>query len=380
MRVKGIRMQTLKIFLITFLVSSLFNLTFATSYSKKKFITFMNYNVENLFDTVHDPGKEDYTYLPKRVKDASPEIQAYCRSINHSYYQKECFEKDWNEEILAKKIVNISKVIRSFNHGKGPDILVLQEVENMNVLKMLRDYGLSGMGYRSLVLLEGPDKRGIDVAMLSRFPVTEQKLHELDLYDHEGRIITRGILQATFNIYGNRVTVFGNHWPSQGKPDHVRYQVAEQFKDIAKNIQNSIIISTGDFNTLEDDNPHGLNSYVLNTDLDHFFHDSQQVTETYCEDNRLYNYPLAGGTHWYRGEWSYLDKILISDRIRYSHHFAPVWCAFDVHKPAFALREKRWHDYDTGEVTIYNIPRRFDDETGEGYSDHLPVTMVFEVQ
>ena len=42
-----------------------------------KTISVMSYNVENLFDTVHDQGKEDYTYLPLSLKQKSPEIQAY---------------------------------------------------------------------------------------------------------------------------------------------------------------------------------------------------------------------------------------------------------------------------------------------------------------
>ena len=41
-------------------------------------VSLMTYNVENLFDTVHDEGKDDYAYLPLSVKQAHPEYLATC--------------------------------------------------------------------------------------------------------------------------------------------------------------------------------------------------------------------------------------------------------------------------------------------------------------
>ncbi|MCO4755188.1 MAG: hypothetical protein KC478_11955, partial [Bacteriovoracaceae bacterium] len=45
-----------------------------------KTVTLMSYNVQNLFDTTHDAGKDDYTYLPYKLKSQSPEIQNHCKS------------------------------------------------------------------------------------------------------------------------------------------------------------------------------------------------------------------------------------------------------------------------------------------------------------
>ena len=135
----------------------------------------MTYNLENLFDITHDKGKEDYTYLPLALKDSSREVQNYCNNLSNEYYKKSCLELDWSETILNAKIQNLIKVITSAQYGFGADILVFQEVENSNVLNLLIRNGLGKLGYKYISLIEGPDKRGIDVGMISRFPIKAQK-------------------------------------------------------------------------------------------------------------------------------------------------------------------------------------------------------------
>ena len=51
-------------------------------------ISVMAYNVENLFDTQHDPGTEDFTYLPLSQKQ-TPQIKTYCHGLRSKKYQKQ---------------------------------------------------------------------------------------------------------------------------------------------------------------------------------------------------------------------------------------------------------------------------------------------------
>ena len=53
-------------------------------------VSLMTYNVENLFDTDHDPGKDDYAYLPLSVKRAHPEYLATCARITVKPWRDEC--------------------------------------------------------------------------------------------------------------------------------------------------------------------------------------------------------------------------------------------------------------------------------------------------
>ncbi|MGH7242029.1 MAG: endonuclease/exonuclease/phosphatase family protein [Phycisphaerales bacterium] len=53
------------------------------------------------------------------------------------------------------------------------DIVALEEVESLDVLKAFRDKYLAGMGYDHVQLVESEDPRGIDNAVLSRFPIVK---------------------------------------------------------------------------------------------------------------------------------------------------------------------------------------------------------------
>ena len=82
---------------------------------------------------------------------------------------------DWSEEAKTKKILNIAKVVSSFSPN-GADIIAFQEIENISVLRDLFKE-LEPLGYLDFVLLEGKDYRGIDSAIISKFPIKKSKLH-----------------------------------------------------------------------------------------------------------------------------------------------------------------------------------------------------------
>ena len=106
------------------------------------------YNVENLFDTQHDSGKNDHEFLPT------------------GSYQ-------WTEQKYTAKLRNIAQVLSElcteFGNKKNPAgaaVIGLSEVENSRALEdLLREPALAARGYR-YVHFDGPDRRGIDVAFL----------------------------------------------------------------------------------------------------------------------------------------------------------------------------------------------------------------------
>ncbi len=138
------------------------------------------YNIRNLFDGIQDPGKE-----PEKAK---PE----------------------------KEKVALSQAIHEIN----ADVIGLQEVENKGVLTQFRDQYLSDMGYREVVLIEGNDTRGIDVALFSRFPVTAVKSHKEVRFPVPGEAqpvgFSRDLLQVRIQGPNNYTfTVFVAHLKSQ---------------------------------------------------------------------------------------------------------------------------------------------------------------------
>ena len=166
-------------FILVVLTLSFFWQTLAFGALPNK-IGIMTFNVENLFDTKHDAEKHDYTFLPLREKKISKQVKAYCETLKNPKWKNECHYLDWSPTNLSMKMKNLAAAILQVNDGKGPDILILQEVENKNVLQELVGKYLKKAGYTSVILIEGKDIRGIDTAIVTRLPVIgEPVLHEI---------------------------------------------------------------------------------------------------------------------------------------------------------------------------------------------------------
>lgn len=311
----------------------------------------MSYNLENFFDTSFDEGTEDFTYLPRALKRQLPGHADYCRGISSDFYRDQCQNLDWNEAKFTKKILGLSRVIKSYDaSGKGPDILIVQEVENKNVLSKLVSKGLKGMGYQHIELLEGDDKRGIDVGVISRFPITRSTIHSLIINGQ--RIDTRGILEVEIQVEDQIVVIFNNHWPSQGNPTSQRVASARQLQELAqKHVKHAdLILAAGDFNSVETESPFPLSFLTDFVDLE------AQVRST---GRRIHP-----GTNYYRGQWGSLDRIFVhkSSAIRANLN------SFEIMNRDFVLRPQN------GDM----IPHRFNFETGEGFSDHLATSVSFD--
>lgn len=103
-------------------------------------IRIATYNVENLFDDVDDPALSD---RQEDIDDTKPraELDAVARAIR---------------EIDA-------------------DILCLQEVESRAALDWFLRGRLGDMGYTHVLSIDAGDERGIEQAILSRYPVVESR-------------------------------------------------------------------------------------------------------------------------------------------------------------------------------------------------------------
>jgi len=129
------------------------------------------YNVLNLFDEYDDP------YIP-----------------------------DGKERLPGKETEELVKLARVF-HKLDADVLALQEVENRGVLTEFVGAYLADMGYQEIVLYEGNSDRGIDVGLLSRFPIGAVTSHRhRDFVDGNGDPMRfhRDLLQVEILPKGRR--------------------------------------------------------------------------------------------------------------------------------------------------------------------------------
>lgn len=317
-------------------------------------ISVMNFNVENLFDNIHDENRDDQTYLPLAQKQTS-EHKAVCAKITQIYYREDCLKLDWSDEVVNTKLKNVSQIILGVD-GQGPDILVMEEVENDRILGRLNKEYLAKAGYQTQVLIEGPDERGIDIALLSRFPVVgTPELHKIPYVprndnDKIWMARSRGILEVKLKLPNQEtVTVFGAHFPSQANPRYWREQAVDSLsKLIAEREKTGMVIASGDLNITHDEEVEAR-----------FFHSNFSDVAMV---SHLVGCKKCDGTHNYRREWSFLDVLMFSKNMgeqgTASYKLEPESIAVVKNDPIHLWGQ---------------MPKRFNPEKKEGVSDHFPL-------
>ena len=109
------------------------------------FLTFVEYNCENLFDCQHDSLKEDMQFTPEGMYRWTP--GRYWKKLNHI-----------SQAILSCAGDSASATI--------PDMIALTEVENDSVMRDLTKRSLMRNARYEYVMTSSPDVRGIDVALV----------------------------------------------------------------------------------------------------------------------------------------------------------------------------------------------------------------------
>ena len=323
-------------------------------------VSLMTYNVENLFDAVHDQGKDDYAYLPLSVKQAHPEYLAQCAKIDVPRWRDECEKTDWTEALLNEKLKRLSAVIGQVDQGRGPDILLLDEVENLGVVERLNSE-LPKAGYQTRVLLEGWDERGIDTAVLSRLPQWDTpRLHPVPYRalgkDDPARVSkTRGILEVRLVLPGGqKAAIFAVHLPSGGAPGYLRQQAVAYLAQLQAQLPADVLaIVGGDFNiNAGEEQQHG---YIAK-DLARDWSVSHLLGCAGCQGSYYY--------HTQR-QWSFFDILGFSPALNQPSGFNG-W-----RLDAASIRLANHSPYQTNQ---WGSPARFDSgRNAQGVSDHWPL-------
>ena len=189
----------------------------------------------------------------------------------------------------------------------------LAEVENDVAIQGLIDSKfLKNAGY-SLVWNDGPDRRGIDCALLynpQKFSVESTKFIPV-VNPEDTSFITRDILYVKGLLQGDLVHVFVNHWPSRWGGEEVSAPkrnlaaliLRKEVDAITQNDAEAKIIIMGDMN--DEPKNASLNDYLKAQDND-LNPSNGLVNLMYDEDNR------NEGSYNYRGDWNMIDNIVVS--------------------------------------------------------------------
>jgi len=320
-------------------------------------VTIMAFNVQNLFDNADDPGKDDKAYLPSAAKQSDAHLGA-CNAIEVRSWREECLHLDWSDEAVDFKLGRLAETIKQVGDGEGPDIIALQEVENVDILDRLRNEYLANSGYGSPILIEGTDRRGIDVAFLSRLPLASPaRLHPIEFVEFAERgADTRGVLEATFELPdGSLLTGYSVHFPAPFHPTAMRVDAYNHLTRLLGELpEDRQAFAAGDFNTTSsEDAAKGM--------LDRFVHRHWTVAhETGCDGCK--------GTSYYGRDdsWSFLDMIL--------------WAPPRTSSATWRIRPGSVHIANAyaAQVTDADTPARFRLKERSGVSDHWPLVVTIE--
>lgn len=342
--------KKITLFLLIFLAIT----NYGQSQKDTLFVAF--WNLENLFDTIDDPQKNDESFLPDG-------------------------DMEWTNDHLDKKMYNLSRIIRMMNNGNGPDIMGVCEVENQQVLEQMVGKYLSDLNY-SIAYLESPDNRGIDNGLIfksDKFKLLNLQADTVHLSDDWPTRLTFGVNLLTND--DEQITVFVNHWPSrsggQMESEPNRIEAAKTLREavdriFARNEYANIFI-IGDFN----DDP--VNVSVLETlKANPIKCDSLSTNIEINSAGELFNLSYATfengeGSYKYKDIWNMLDQIIISGSLIAGDEIQYICNSFEVYKPKVIVTQ-------SGKYKGTPFPTYGGRKYLGGYSDHFPVIAKFEMR
>ena len=257
------------------------------------------YNLENLFDTVHDEGKNDYDYLPEG-------------------------RLAWTREKYERKLSNMATVLRDMKvrNKVWHTVLGVAEIENDRVLEDLVARPEIAKARYSFIHYESPDRRGIDVALLyrpSEFKVLESKAIPFDFnsdieftYNQQEKeaFRTRDILMVRGLIDGEMFCFYVAHTPSRvgGKGGDLRGRSCEQIRmdamDQMERYPGIKVVVMGDMN----DNP----AESSQVEYLHARETMEEVGEGDFFSPFISMHKAGYGTEEYHGEWNIFDIIEVN--------------------------------------------------------------------
>lgn len=292
-------------------------------------VTVMAFNVENLFDADRKSPYDDF-----KVDGAGLDV--------------------WSPEELARKLGAIIEVLRSIDGGKGPDVVVLNELEvdqtpestvavdaflaqtkgkdyrkllrsdmaedlrgapvEAWLAKALEDSGLGG--YRMVLGEVGVgSNEAIRNVVLTRLPVRATRQHKV-----EG---ARAIIEVRLDLAGRSLTVFANHWKSgagNATAERTRMQNAHVLRTrlneiLAEDAQAEVIVA-GDLNSHHDHSRRY--PYLIETGINDVLGAQGDPWKLRAKGGAdLYNLwydlePARRRSDCFRGEWGTLMHLIVS--------------------------------------------------------------------
>ena len=338
------------------------------------------YNLENLFDTLHDAGKNDYEYLPSGTNK-------------------------WGKMKYEAKLHNMARVLSELCTDKlpqGPAVIGVSELENHLALEdLLNQPSLAGRGLK-YVDVAGPDRRGVECAFIynPRFFQMERYMHVPYYYAPSGRVddplvgfytdeqgevqaytdlkgdtthITRGFLVMQGLLAGERMFFIVNHWPSRAAGSEARERAGFQ----VRMLKDALMAS------------HPEAKVMIMGDMNDDPADKSMTTALGCKPQAdkvkkatdLFNpwhetlYKRGQGTLLYQGKWNLFDQIVFSGNLLGTDRTSLKFYKHEIFMRDYLFQQE-------GKYKGSPLRTHAGGVWLNGYSDHLPtyVYLIKEVR
>ncbi len=315
---------------------------------EKKPVAIAFYNLENFYDTLNDPNKDDDEFTPKGINSYTPAV-------------------------FLKKVENLSDVVSRLGTDQNPDgiaFMGVAEVENQDVVEALCNSPKLKSRHLKCIVFDGPDKRSIDCGFIYNpkyFKV--QQARSLTVPLPAGESPTRDVLYVTGKLNGEVVHVFVNHWPSRRGGEaatrpkrNLAASVSRKVIDSLMKIDpNTKVVVMGDLN----DDP-------INESVTKVIGAKAKISEVKPGD--MFNpftsfYKKGLGTLAYQDTWGLFDQIIISYGFLNAQPNIAQFQEAMVFNRGFMIEKE-------GQYKGYPKRSYVGGNWNDGYSDHFP-TVVF---
>lgn len=303
------------------------------NYQENALVSVVNWNVQTFFDAQTTGG--EYS-----------EFQSMTRWSRDKYVER------------LKRLVEVMETLDA-------DVFIFEEIENKGILYDIfnqlsnRSWNLkNNWTYGSFT---GDDNECIGIGILSKYPIENVSIHKLDIRSQKVKQpSSRPLLQATIIVGEKRLKILANHWKSKSG--------GEESSEIWRDWQESVLSKT--LQSLPE-NENYLICGDFNRDILDFCTDFSSGKE-----NILFrSYSILqkkNSTVTVYSPWFNNDGTLITDKgtYYYQKNWERIDNFFTYGKAGITTftekAEAPWADEN-------GIPVNYKINSGEGYSDHLPI-------
>jgi endonuclease/exonuclease/phosphatase family metal-dependent hydrolase len=306
----------------------------------------------------------------------------------------------WTREKYLARLNNIAHALDSLE--KPPDILMLAEVENAQILEDLAGDYLKAYKYGQ-TFFGNNDGAALGIGVLSRFPFTQTKVHSLS---NQGMVIPRPVLEVWVAVEEKPLALFLCHWKSklggEEETEELRRSaariIARRTADLRLETSGVPVVVMGDLNENYDEfYRRGANavtallpddsgaaalvservkngaSGALCTDFLVISGEKPPAVRRFSESDGWmspavfyspWSSELSDGSYYYQGVWETIDHFLLNASLFDGAEWDFDSCTVITVEPF---------------INAYGYPASYNPKTGNGLSDHVPLLLTLRL-